>query len=255
MDWKSMMLDKFVTNYGYTPLIGIILLVVAWFLAAWAGRAVQRAFSRRDLFDPAFGRLIAHVLRAAIILLAAMFLLDEFGIDIATFIAAISIFGFALAIGLRQTTHNFFTGFLLLILKPYKVGDYIEGERVTGVVEEIHLYHSVVMTAEGTFVSVPNGAMWSKSIKNFSRPRPVRVALDITVERQLPFGELAPIIEQILKANPNCAVKIEPHIVVGETLEKSITIRTAVWCSAEHSWDVQTNLSAKLQEGITAAGV
>jgi small conductance mechanosensitive channel len=249
------MLDKFVTNYGYSPLIGIILLIVVWILASWADRALRRMFSKRELFDPLVARFLAFGVRIAILVFASMLLLDEFGLDIATFIAALSILGFAVAIGLRQTTHNFFTGFIMSILKPYEVGDYIEGERITGVVEEIHLYHTVVATGDGTFVSVPNGAMWSKSIKNFSRPRPVRVALDITVERQRPFAEITPIIDGILRADPNRNTGIVPHIVVGEVLENTLVLRAAIWCDAEHVWDVQSRLTEKLREGITAAGV
>lgn len=249
------MLDKFVTNYGHLPLIGLVLLVVIWVLATWADRAVRKAFTRRNLFEPAIARIVGLSLRIVIIVIASAVLLDEFGIDIATFIAALGIFGFALAIGLRQTMHGFFTGMLVSVLKPYEVGDYIESDRVTGVVEEIHMYHTVVVTADGEFVSVPNGSVWSRSIKNHSRVRPVRVALDITVERQLPFAELAPTIDRILRSEPYCKAEIDPYIVVGDTSENSMTIETAVWCDAEHSWDVQTRLSGTLQEGITAAGV
>lgn len=249
------MLDKFITNYGHLPLIGLVLLAVIWILSAWADRIVRRAFARRNLVDPAIVRIVGLSLRFTIFAIASVVLLDEFGIDIATFIAALGIFGFALAIGLRQTTHSFFTGLLVALLKPYEVGDYIESDRVTGVVEEIRLYHTVVATADGTFVSVPNGTVWSRSIRNLSRPRPVRMALDITVERQLPFAELAPTIDRILRSEPYRKTEIEPHIVVDGTSENSMTIETAVWCDAEHSWDVQTNLTGKLRDGITAAGV
>ena len=249
------MLDKFVTNYGHLPLIGLVLLIVIWVLAAWADRAVRKALTRQNLFEPGVARVVGLSLRIAIFAIASVVLLDEFGIDIATFIAALGIFGFALAIGLRQTMHGFFTGMLVSVLKPYEVGDYIESDRVTGVVEDIHMYHTVVVTADGEFVSVPNSSVWSRSIKNLSRARPVRVALDITVERQLPFAEISPTIDRILRSEPYRKAQIDPYIVVGDTLENSMTIETAVWCDAEHAWDAQTSLSGKLQEGITAAGV
>ncbi len=249
------MLDKFVTNYGHLPLIGLVLLIVIWVLAAWADRAVRKALTRQNLFEPGVARVVGLSLRIAIFAIASVVLLDEFGIDIATFIAALGIFGFALAIGLRQTMHGFFTGMLVSVLKPYEVGDYIESDRVTGVVEDIHMYHTVVVTADGEFVSVPNSSVWSRSIKNLSRARPVRVALDITVERQLPFAEISPTIDRILRSETYRKAQIDPYIVVGDTLENSMTIETAVWCDAEHAWDAQTSLSGKLQEGITAAGV
>ena len=249
------MLDKFVTNYGHLPLIGLVLLIVIWVLAAWADRAVRKALTRQNLFEPGVARVVGLSLRIAIFAIASVVLLDEFGIDIATFIAALGIFGFALAIGLRQTMHGFFTGMPVSVLKPYVVGDYIESDRVTGVVEDIHMYHTVVVTADGEFVSVPNSSVWSRSIKNLSRARPVRVALDITVERQLPFAEISPTIDRILRSEPYRRAQIDPYIVVGDTLENSMTIETAVWCDAEHAWDAQTSLSGKLQEGITAAGV
>jgi len=129
-----------------------------------------------------------------------------------------------------------------------------KGERVTGLVESLHVFHTVIVTAEGTFVSVPNGAMWAKSIKNFSRARPVRVELDIVVELQLSFREIAAVIDGILRAEPNRKAGVETHITIVATKENSMTIRAADWYDAEYALKNRTSLSAKLREGITAAG-
>ena len=183
-----------------------------------------------------------------------MVVLDEVGVDVASLIAALGIFGFAVAIGLRPTSTNFFAGIMLLVLKPYRVGEYIEGERVTGLVEALHVFHTVVVTAEGTYVTVPNVAMWSRSIKNFSRPRAIRIEIDAVIGRQLPFSEIASIMDHILRAEPNHEAGIAPQITVVETSKNSITIRAAIWVNAELSWDIRAALKEKLREGITAAG-
>ena len=249
------MLENFMAAYGYSILMGVAGLIVALILASWAGKAVRGTLSRSPYLDPTTVPLLAQTIRVAIIVLAAIVVLDEIGVDVASLIAALGIFGFAVAIGLRPTSTNFFAGIMLLILKPYRVSEYIEGERVSGVVESLHVFHTVVVTDEGTYVTVPNVAMWSRSIKNFSRPRARRMEIDLVVGRELPFTEIASGIDQIIRSEPDHESGIDPQITVVETAEDSITIRAAIWCDAELSWEVRKTLEEKLREGLTAAGV
>jgi len=249
------MLENFWATHGYSILLGVGVLIAAWIVASWATKAIRSKLSQRNDFDATTISVIALTLRTAIIVLAAMVVLDQIGVDIASLIAALGVIGFAVAIGMRPTSTNFFAGIMLFFLKPYRVGEYIEGERVTGVVEQLHFFHTVIVTADGTYVSVPNQAMWAKSIKNFSRARAIRVELDVAIEAQLPYGEIAPVIDRILRAEPNRKKDIDPHIITIETAENSMSIRAAIWCDADLSWKVRTDLTEKLRDGITAAGV
>lgn len=248
------MLEKFMVDYGASVLGGAFFFLVAWIFSLWLGRAANHVFLRQMQLDPSVAGVFSQILRITIVILAFIVVLDQLGLDIASLIAALGIFGFAVAIGLRPTSVNFFAGVMLLLIKPYKVGDHIEGDKVEGVVESISLFHTVVVTPDGSYVSVPNGPMWSKAIKNLSRVRPKRVELDVTVERQLPFEALNTVIERVVRADADVFSLFPPEIRIIDAKENSMVIRVAFSCDAESAWDVQTRVSGKLQDEIAAAG-
>jgi len=143
---------------------------------------------------------------------------------------------------------------MIYILKPYGVGDHVEGERVDGAVESIGAFHTVVVTPDGTHVSVPNSAMWARSIKNFSRPRPFRVDLTLTAGRELPFAELVPMIEKIVRADAVLFKDFPPEIRIVDTTAEALIIRVSAWCAAEEAWAFGDRLKAQIGAAMAAAG-
>jgi len=248
------MFDDLFSAYGPTVLGGALFLAAAWVFAYWADKFVNKMLLKRVNLDPSSASLTASIVRFSILVLAGIAVLQELGVEVASLIAALGIFGFAIAIGLRTTSTNFFTGIMLITLKPYTVGDYIEGERVEGVVESINLFRTVVITRDGVYVAVPNAAMWARSVSNFSQSRPRCVEIDIAVERGTPFGELRVLIDKTLKAEAMVFDGFEPLIRIADVKIKSMTIRAAFWCDAEHERDARKRVSDTLRATLTAAG-
>lgn len=248
------MFSDFFSTYGPTVFGGALFLAFAWLSALWVERLVTRVLRNQADLDPAAVTLMVRFLRVSIVVLAGIAVLDELGIEIASLIAALGIFGFAIAIGLRTTSTNFFTGAMLYILKPYTVGDFIEGERVEGVVESMSYFHTVVVTKDGIYVAVPNAAMWARSIRNLSRARPRCVELDIVVQRGLAFAELQSVIERTLAAETRLHTEFGSLIGIRDVMVKTITIQAAFWCEAEHQRDLRVGVSEALRESLAAAG-
>lgn len=248
-----MFIDLF-KSYGIPVLGGAVFLTVAWVFAYWSDKLVSQSLLRRAEIDPSFKPLIGRVIRYSIIVLAIIAVLDELGVEIASLVAALGIFGFAIAIGLRTTTNNFFTGVMLLILEPYKKGEYIEGERVEGVVETINMFHTVVATKDGVFVAVPNGAMWARSVRNYSRPRPHCVEIDVVVGHEKAFADLQTLIEEALAAEAMPLDGFEPLVRIVAVKNTTMTIRISVWCNAEHEYAFRKRVSSAIRGKLTAGG-
>lgn len=248
------MLQNFLVGYGYQILIVLGLLILTLLFANLVHKASLRIFARSKIVDETAAPIVAQVIRLTVFIVVGLIILEHYGVDVTALIAALGIFAFAIAIGLRPTTTNFFSGIMLLGVKPYEVGDYIEGERVAGVVDALHIFHTEITTPEGDYVCVPNSAMWARSIRNYSRPGPVRVELDIVVERQLSFSEVKKVIDSSLRAESERKANIDPLIVVAASLQSSMTIRAAIWCDLENSWEVRQRVTDKLRVDITAAG-
>jgi small conductance mechanosensitive channel len=245
---------RIISTYGASVLGSFLFLIAAWVFARLADKLIRRVMRDRTEVDPSYVGVIARITRIIIIALAWIAVLEELGVEIASLIAALGIFGFAIALGLRTPLANFFTGMMIYLLKPYDVGDHIEGERVDGSVESIGAFHTVVVTPDGIHVSVPNSAMWARSIKNFSRPRPFRVDLTLTVGRELHFAELASMIEKIVRADAVLFKDFPPEVRIVDTTEESLIIRVSAWCAAEEAWAFGDRLKAEISTAVAGAG-
>lgn len=241
---------------GLTILGGVAFLLMAWIVSVWIEKLAIRWIGRQFQIEPKSITALARGCRIAVVALAAIVLLDALGTDIASLLAALGIFGFAIAIGLRSSLTNVFTGMFIYFLRPYKVGEYIAGERVEGIVEAVSLFHTEIATPAGILVAVPNGAMWTtRSIKNFSRIRNKRVTFNVTVDRSNTFSEIQRLIENVTKLDPDINKALDLHIRIDDVTADSMEIRVSVWCGAEHVWDVGARLSAALEQGLKEFGV
>lgn len=248
-------MEHYFTLYTIPILGGALFFCAAWLFARWLSWLVRHVLNKSGRLDTSIVDLISRVLLVSILILAGIATLDEFGVQVSSLVAALGIFGFAIAIGMRSTTTNFFTGVMIFILKPFKVGDYIDAERVEGVVESISLFHTVVVTDDGEYASVPNGPLWARSIRNMSRQRPRKVALEIAAERGMAFSEMAAIIQKTIAAEKGISKTYPPSVYLKTVTAKSLTARVNFWCGVETAYDLRTGMTAKILEALTAAGV
>ena len=249
------MFEQMFADYGEPVLGGALFIGAAWLIARMLSLAINYILAHRLKLDSAIIALLSSIVSISIVVLAAIAVLEEIGVEIASLITALGIFGFAIAIGMRTTTTNFFTGVMIFILQPYKVGDYIEGERVEGVVESISLFHTVVVTDDGTYVAVPNGPMWSRSVQNFSRTRPKRVEIQLILERLNSFEAARALIDQALNTEGTAHSNIPQTIKITDVTEKTTTVLIGFWCEADRTWELRTSLSAKLRKIFVASSI
>lgn len=249
------MIENFFVTYGSDVLGGALFICGAWIFAWFLAKVIRYVMGKRLRLDTSAVNLLSNVISISIVVLAGIAVLEDLGVEVASLIAALGIFGFAIAIGMRTTTTNFFHGVMILILKPYKVGEYIEGERVEGLVESISVFHTVVVTDDGTYVAVPNGPMWSRSVRNFSRVRPRRVEIELVLERTKTFSEIKPLIEGILTSEGVSSDDTPPSIQITDATTKSIDIDVCFWCDAEVKADLRTHVTQLLRAVLADAGV
>ena len=250
----SVALERFFITHAYMIIGGAVFLAAIVLFAYWTGRFLRFVLVESLGLDSRVSTLSVRTFRIAVVLLAVITVLDEFGIEITSLIAALGIIGFAIAIGLRTTTTNLFTGIVLRAVEPYVVGDTIEGERVEGVVESINLFHTVVVSADGVYVSVPNGPMWARSIRNLSRIRPSRLDLNIRTGHELAFSKMKPLIVSVLQAEPDRCHEFESLVRLEEVADDAITIRAAIWCKQDTLANTRSRLLPAIKNGLSSAG-
>ncbi len=241
---------------GFTVIGGFAFLVAAWFVSIWIERLARRWMTRHFSIEQANVDFVARGCRIAFVTLAIIALLDALGTDIASLLAALGIFGFAIAIGLRSSLTNIFTGVFIHYLKPYKVGEYIAGERVEGIVEHVSFFHTELVTPNGVLVAVPNAALWSaRSVKNFSRIRDKRITLEVAVDRSKPFSELSELITARIEEDPAVSKDRGVLIRIDEVTRDDLSMRVSFWCGPEHVWDVGDRIKKLVMQELKTLGI
>lgn len=254
-DRLTVQLQRYFVEHAYEILGALAFLLAAVLVAYWLGRIIRFVMSDSFEIEESITNLAVRLFRFTLITLSLVVVLDEFGINVTSVIAAFSVLGLAMAFGLRTTMTNFFTGAMISALKPYEVGDEIDAERVKGIVESTNLFSTVVVTDDGTYVAVPNGPMWAKSIRNKSRIRPIRLVLEIRAGHGVSFGELRKVTEQVLRTTPSRHTAFDPIIKIEDVTERSILVRASSWFDPDAYWAARDALPGAMTEKLRADGI
>ncbi len=255
MDRLGAQLQRYFVEHAYEMLGAVAFILAAVFSAYLIGRALRFVMHDQFEIDPFVTKLAVRLSRFLLVMLAVVVVLGEFGVDVTSVIAAFSVVGLAMAFGLRTTMTNFFTGAMIGALKPYQVGDEIDAERVKGVVESTNLFSTVVVTDDGTYVAVPNGPMWARSIRNKSRIRPMRMILDVTVDRRASFGGIRDAITSTFDADETRSTAFATRIRIEDVTESGMVLQASAWYEPDSFWRARDAMPVVLTEKLKSLGI
>lgn len=168
-----------IVSYSFSAIGAVILLVVGYFIAGIAERSIHAGLSRVRGFDATLRQFFGKIARYAILILVIIMVLGQFGVQTASIIAAIGAIGLAIGLALQGTLQNIAAGIMLLVLRPFRVGEYVEVGPVAGTIEEIGLFATRLRAVDGVYLLAPNSTLWNQPVRNFTRNKTRRT--DITV--------------------------------------------------------------------------
>ena len=160
----------------------MILLVAGWIAAGWVRRGLRRALMRLPGADATVSAVLSNLARYTILVLVLIAILAQFGVQTASILAVLGTAGLAIGLALQGTLSNIAAGLMLLFLRPFSVGDYIDAEGIAGTVDEVGLFNTELTTFDGVYRAVPNSQIWSRAILNYSRLPTRRLDLVIGVD-------------------------------------------------------------------------
>jgi len=166
-------------DYGLDLLGAVAILIAGVIVAGWARRRVLQALNRAPKVDETLKPVIAGIVRYGVLVFVLIAVLAQFGVQTTSVIALLGAAGLAIGLALQGTMQNIAAGIMLLFLRPFRVGDYIDAGGLSGTVNEIGLFTTHMRTYQGIYLEVPNGQIWNRSILNYSRVEARR--LDIVV--------------------------------------------------------------------------
>ena len=210
-------------NEGLSVVAGILILIVGWVAATWAKRLTARGLARLPL-DLTLKPLIASLARYTILIFTVVLVLGQFGVQTTSLIAVLGAAGLAVGLALQGTLSNVAAGVMLLVLRPFRVGHFVLAGGQSGTVCEIGLFTTIMTTRDLVYISVPNSAVWSGVIANYTREPLRRIKFDIPVDFINDLDKVEKTIIDALEANPHVLKAPEPWVGVSELREYTVVM-------------------------------
>ncbi len=255
LDAIQVQISEFLATYGMKVIGAIIALIIGLWLAGYITKIAKRAFDRSKVdadVQPFLLSLINVGLKVMVLLAVA----GMFGIQTTSFIAVFSALAFAIGLALQGSLGHFASGVLILIFKPYKVGDLVEiGGGNTGTVKEIQIFNTILVTLDNKNIIVPNGVVTSNVMTNISGQGIIGVELTFGIGYNDSIDKAREII---LRVGKECEWILDDPaqgVVVGSLGDSSVNLNTRPFCKSEHYWDTFFFMQENVKKAFDAEGV
>jgi len=243
------------TSYGLDVLGAVAILIIGWWLAGVMRRQVRRAADRTERIDETVGIFLSSMTRYVIIAVTVVAVLQQFGIETTSLIAVLGAAGLAIGLALQGTLSNVAAGVMLLIFRPFHVGDFVEAGGEAGSVKGINLFTTELSTPDNVQVIVPNASVWGSAVRNYSGNDTRRVDLAVGIGYDADIGLAMQVIRDVIDGDDRVHADPEPMIAVANLGDSSVDLVVRVWCQGGDYWPLRFDLLRAVKERLDAAGV
>ena len=233
---------------------GIAIIFVGIWLSGRIANLIRRKMDKLKTFDGTLVPVFAAIVRYAILLVALVAGLGSFGIETTSIIAVIGAAGLAIGLALQGTLSNVAAGVMLLFLRPFQLGDWIESGGVSGTVSEIGLFSTIVNTFDNIYISVPNSSLWGSTIINHSKYNTRRMDLDIGIDYASDLTSAEKALMGLTK-DKRVLGDPEPQFLVVSYGDSAIIVRLRLYAEVDVYWDIYWDMMRLLKPTLDQAGI
>jgi len=241
----------------FLPRLGAaILIIVAGFLVAtWAARGVAEVMKRTHGLDRTLVPVIHAVVRYGILVLVIVAALGQLGIQTTSLLAALGAAGLAIGLALQGTLSNIAAGMMILWLRPFRAGDFVETSDVAGTVEEVGLFHSQMRTWDGVFKFVPNAQLWNVILTNYTRNPTRLILIEVGVDYEVDMARAREVMAETARRHTGVLDTPAPAVVPLAFADSAVTLQLRAWATTATFWDVRWDLTQDIKRDLGEAGI
>ena len=241
------------TVYGLRVIYAVVIFIVGRWVAKAVTRFIRRIMSKNvDGTVTNFVASLSYIALLAFVIIAA---LHQLGIQTTSFIAVLGAAGLAIGLALQGSLSNFAAGVLMIIFKPFKDGDYVEGGGTAGTVEKIEIFSTQLITPDNKTVIVPNAKMMGDNIVNYSAKGTRRVDMVFGIGYDDDIDKARELIQEIIASDERILKDPAPVVVVSELGDSSVNLTTRVWSSVDDYWDILFDTTEKVKKRFDAENI
>jgi small conductance mechanosensitive channel len=254
MDISIDEIGNLIIFYGVKLLAAIVIFVVGKWLANKISKLVQKGMNKRGA-DPALEHFLASLAYYGLLIFVAIAALGQLGIQTASLVAVVAAAGLAVGLALQGSLANFAAGFLILLFKPFRVGDYIEAAGTAGTVGKILIFTTELTTPDNKKVIIPNGQVTGGNIINYSANDTRRVDLVMGISYGDDIDKAKSILEDVLKADERVLEDPAPNIAVSQLADSSVNLIVRPWAKTSDYWGLYWDLTENIKKRFDKEGV
>lgn len=243
-----------VIEYGLNIVSAIVTLFLGLIIARLISSAFHKVLTKRKL-DSTVVDFASHMVQYVIIAFVVIAALSRIGVQTTSFIALIGAAGLAIGLALQGSLSNFASGVLIITLRPFKAGEYIEASGIAGSVESVQIFATTLVTVDNKYVVVPNSAILGGNIINYSRKPTRRIDLVIGVSYSADLAKTKAVLETVAKANARVLKDPGVQVAVAELGDSSVNLVVRPWVNSADYWDVRFEIMEAIKNGLDEAGI
>jgi small conductance mechanosensitive channel len=244
---------EMLSTYGLQVVGAIVLLIVGRMIAGFIRRAVRKGLERAEM-DATLVPFLSKGVYYLVLAVVVIAVLQLFGVQTTSLVAVLGAAGLAVGLALQGTLSNFAAGVMLLIFRPFKVGDYVDAGGTAGSVEEIGIFSTTMKSPDNVKIIVPNSQVYGQTIKNFAGYDTRRVDMVMGIGYDDDIQVAIDTITEIVTRDERVLTDPAPLVAVSNLGDSSVDIVVRPWCQGADYWALKFDLTRQLKEGLEAAG-
>jgi len=243
-----------IVHWGIRIVGALAIFLIGRWVAGVIKKTLRRVLTKREV-DPSLVGFLCNLAWTLILVFTLIAVINQFGVQTASFVAIIGAASFAVGLALQGSLSNFASGVLLLSFRPFKVGDFIEAGGAAGVVKEIQLFNTVLATGDNIRIIMPNSAVFSGVIKNYSANETRRVDLLVGIGYGSPIDKAMTTVLELIKADSRILADPAPMVAVSELADSSVNLVIRSWVATGDYWGVKFDLTKSIKEKFDSEGI
>lgn len=247
-------LQQLLVDFGLSLVAAILILIIGRWVAGLLRKLLKRLMVKASV-EPTLTSFASNIVYYAAIAFVIMAALGQLGIETTSLIAVLGAAGLAVGLALQGSLSNFAAGILIILFRPFRVGDWIEAAGISGFVEEIQIFTTILRTLNNRTVIVPNSKLTEDNIINYSTKGVLRVDLVIGVAYEENLARVKQIIHEVLANHPLVLDDPKPVVGVLELADSSVNLVVRPWTSTENYWNVYFNIQEEVKTRFDQVGV
>ena len=245
-----------VIDFGVNIILALVIFFIGKIIINWLTK-ISNKFLEKAKVEISIRRFLKSLLRAMLYIILIIIICDRVGIDTASFIAVLGTLGLTVGLALQGSLSNFAGGVLILLLKPFKVGDYIvdSGSGAEGKVDRIDLFYTKIITGDNRAVFIPNGSLSNATITNNTEFNTRRVDIVFGIAYESDIDKAKEIIHNIAKEDEKALQDKEIDVFVSSLDASQVSITLRVWCETDYYWDVKARVMEQVKKAFDANNI